>query len=133
MKKAFSLMEIIIATSLLSVVMLSLYKVRGNNIFILEKSKENKKDIDYISLLMETDTSINENTNKNFYLDKYFNIADDDIRREFKEIKIKVKDELLEKEQEKLDNFSFKINQYKTTYSFENGPSKNIYRFELEL
>ena len=133
MKKAFSLMEIIIATSLLSVVMLSLYKVRGNNIFILEKSKENKKDIDYISLLMETDTSINENTNKNFYLDKYFNIADDDIRREFKEIKIKVKDELLEKEQEKLDNFSFKINQFKTIYSFEKGPSKNIYRFELEL
>ena len=82
---------------------------------------------------METDTSINENTNKNFYLDKYFNIADDDIRREFKEIKIKVKDELLEKEQEKLDNFSFKINQFKTIYSFEKGPSKNIYRFELEL
>lgn len=133
MKKAFSLMEVIIAASLISVVMLSLYQVKGHNIFILEKSQESKKQNDYISLLMETKVYINQNQNKNIYLDKYFNILDDDIRREFKQVKIKIEDELLEKEEEKLDNVSFKINQYKTTYSFDKGIKKNIYRFELEL
>lgn len=133
MKKAFSLMEVVIAASLISVVMLSLYKVQSSNIFYLEKSKESKKQNDYISLLMETKANIKQKINRNIYLDNYFSIKDDDIRREFKKVKIKEKSELLEKEEEKLDNISFKINQYKTTYSFDKGITKNIYRFELEL
>ena len=131
MKNAFSLMEVIIATVLLSVVMLSLYQIRGNSIFIVEKSNESKKQNDYLNLAM--DTKEYQKRNQNIYLDKYFKINDDDIRREFKTVKIKIKDELLEKEEEKVESLSFKINQYKTTYSFDKGNSKDIYRFELEL
>lgn len=126
-------MEVIIAVSFISIVMLSLYQVKGNNIFFLEKAKQSKEQNDYLSLFMEIKANINQKQNKNIYLDKYFTIKDDDIRREFKKIKIKVKDELLKKDEERLDNISFKINQYKTTYSFDKGISKNILRFKLEL
>lgn len=131
MKKAFTLMEVIIAVSLLSVVMLSLFQVKGNNIFILEKSKENKKQNEYLSLVM--DSTEYSKRNENVYLDKYFNILDDDIRREFKEIKIKIKDEILEEKDVIYDDILFKIGQYKTTFSLEKGISKNIYRFNLEI
>ena len=124
-------MEIIIAVSLLSVVMISLFQVKGNSIFLLEKTKTSKKQNDYINLLMDTEEY--SNRNKNIYLDNYFNIKDDDIRREFKEVKIKVEDELLSKSQEKLDKVNFEISKFKTNYAFENGISKNIYRFKLEL
>jgi len=131
MKKAFSLMEVIIATSLISIVMVSLFQVKGNNIFILEKSKESKKQNEYLSLVM--DSKEYAKRNEKVYLDRYFNIKDDDIRREFKQVKIKIKDKVLDKSTESIDNFSLKISQFKTTYSFENGISKDIYRFKLEL
>ena len=131
MKKAFSLMEVLIATVLLAVVMLSLFQTKSNNIFLIEKSKENKKQNDYINILM--DTNINTNRNKNIYLDRYFNIEDDELRREFKEVKIKVKDEVLEQTQLKLDSFTFNITQSKTTYSFDKGLSKDFHRFTMDL
>lgn len=124
-------MEIIIATSLISIVMLSLFQVKGNNIFLVEKSKESKKQNDYVSLLMDTKEYAKKN--KNVYLDKYFNIKDDDIRREFKKIKIKVTDSILSNDTLKMDNFNLQISKFKTSYSFEKGISKDIYRFKLEL
>lgn len=130
-KKAFSLMEIIIATALLSVVMLSLYKVKANNIFILEKSKKSKEQNDYLNLAM--DSKEYSKRNVNIYLDKYFNIKDDDIRREFKKVKIKVKDQMLNTNTKKIDAFTLKVSTFKTNYSFEKGISKDIYRFKLEL
>ncbi len=130
-KKAFSLMEIIIATALLSVVMLSLYKVKANNIFILEKSKKSKEQNDYLNLAM--DSKEYSKRNVNIYLDKYFNIKYDDIRREFKKVKIKVKDQMLNTNTKKIDAFTLKVSTFKTNYSFEKGISKDIYRFKLEL
>lgn len=124
-------MEIIITTVLISAVMLSLFQVKSNSIFILEKSKDTKKQKEILSLLF--DSKEFSKRNKNVYLDKYFSIKDDDIRREFKEYKVKIKDELIEKIQEKTDSLNFEINKYKTEYSFEKGIKKNIYKFELNL
>jgi len=130
-KKAFSLIEVIIATLLLSVVMLSLYEVKANNIFILEKSKDSKEQNDYLNLAI--DSKEYSKRNVNIYLDKHFNIKDDDLRREFKKVKIKVKDELLDTYTKNVDAFALKVSTFKTNYSFEKGISKDIYRFKLEL
>ena len=130
-KKAFSLMEVLIATALLSVVMISLFQIKSNNIFILDKSLKDEKRKDY--LLMTMDTKAYENRNKNVYLDKLFNIKDDDLRKELKEIKIKIKDEILGKKELEIDNLNFKISEFKTSYGFEKGITKDIYRFKIEL
>jgi len=124
-------MEVIIAITLLSVVMLSLIQIKSNNIFMLEKSTQEKKNKEY--LLLALDTKENKNRNENINMDKFFNIQDDDLRKEFKEVKINIKDEILDTQEYKNDDFSLKVSEYKTSYSFENGIKKDIYRFKLEL
>ncbi|XOB63366.1 type IV pilus modification PilV family protein [Campylobacterota bacterium DY0563] len=131
MKKSFSLMEVIIATALLAVVMVSLYKVQGNSIFLLEKSNESRKSIDFLSLAMDAKTY--SKRNKNIFLDKYFNIQNDDIRKEFKGIKIKIEDEIIGHDENRFENITIRRNYYKTFYSFEKGIKKTIYKFEIEL
>ncbi len=130
-KKSFTLMEVLIATTLLSVVMLSLFQVKSNNIFILEKSEELEKQNMYLNLVMDSKEYSKRNENR--YFDKLFYIKDDDIRREFKQVKVKVKDTVLDETIHKVESISFKVSQFKTTYSFEDGISKDIYRFKLEL
>lgn len=124
-------MEVLIATALLSVVMISLFQIKSNNIFILDKSLDNEKNRDY--LMMSMDTEDYQKRNKNIYLDKLFNIKDDDLRRKLKEVKIKIKDEILDTKELKIDNLDFKISEFKTSYGFDNGLSKDIYRFKIEL
>ncbi len=124
-------MEVIIATALLAVVMVSLYKVQGNSIFLLEKSNESRKSIDFLSLAM--DAKIYSKRNKNIFLDKYFNIQNDDIRKEFKGIKIKIEDEIIGHDENRFENITIRRNYYKTFYSFEKGIKKTIYKFEIEL
>lgn len=124
-------MEVLIATTLLSVVMISLFQVKSNNIFILDKSQEKRKKLEYI--LVSMDTKEYQKRNENIYLDKLFNIQDNDLRREFKQVKIKIKDEVLDSNILRLDNFTLKISEFKTSYSFDKGINKDIYRFKLEL
>lgn len=131
MKKSFSLMEVLIATTLLSVVMLSLFQVKSNNIFYLDKSSKDDKNKEY--LMASMDTKEYQKRNKNVYLDKLFSIQDDDIRREFKKVKIKIKDEVLDSNSFKISDFTLKTSEFKTSYSFDNGLKKDIYRFRLEL
>lgn len=123
-------MEVVIATILLSTVMISLFQIKSNNIFILEKSEKNKEEKN--NLLLAIDTDEVSNRNKNIYLDKLFNIKDDDLRRELKQVKVKVKDELLDTKDIEYDDFILKITEYKTTYSLDNI-KKDIYRFKLTL
>ncbi|AXH12177.1 type IV pilus modification PilV family protein [Halarcobacter bivalviorum] len=131
MKSSFSLIEVIIATVLLSVVILSLYQVKNNNIFILQKGIENKKNKEYLQLVYDTQSY--SKRDKNIYLDKFYNIKDDELRREFKEIKIKIKDKILESTQAQTKSFKLNIKNYTTLYTIENKTSKDIYRFELEF
>lgn len=131
MKNAFSLMEVLIATALLSFIMISLFQIKSNNIFILNKSLDEEKNKDF--LIMSVDTKDYENRNKSVYLDKLFNIEDDDYRRELKEIKIKIKDDILKTREIKIDNLNFTISEFKTSFSFENGMQRDIYRFKIEL
>ena len=129
--KSFTLIEVIIATSILSVVMLSLFKVNDNAIFLIEKSKNSK--LEQSTLNIAIDTNGYSNRNENIYLDKYFNISDDEIRRELKQVKINVKDTIEGQLEYKTDFMTLIIEKYKTKYILNDSMSKNIYRFALEL
>ncbi|XPV67449.1 MAG: prepilin-type N-terminal cleavage/methylation domain-containing protein [Halarcobacter sp.] len=130
MKKSFTLMEVIIAVVLLSTVMVSMFQIKSNNIFILGKADENRKNRDYLLFAINTDEA--SKRNKNVYLDRLYNIKDDDLRRELKQVKVNVKDDILDTEDLKYDNFTLKISEFKTTYSFDKT-KKDIYRFKLSL
>jgi prepilin-type N-terminal cleavage/methylation domain-containing protein len=131
MKKAFSLMEVIIAVALLSTIMLALLKIRGENIFLVNKASESEIKNEYISLAF--DTKMPSNRDEDIYLDRYLNLIDDDMRSEFRDLKIRVKDVPLEEETKDIDKYAVKINKTKTIYTLKDDLSKNIIRFSLEF
>lgn len=124
-------MEVIIATALLSVVMFSVYQVKSNNVYMVEKSTEQQVNKEY--LMASLNTTQPEKRNENIYLDREFNNISDETRREFKKVKVKIKDKLLENDNISLDNISIDVEKYKTTYTIDGGISKAIYGFKLEF
>ena len=131
MKKAFSLMEVLVAITLLSVVMLSLLQIRSENIYLIKKSDEKAKLNDYIFLSMNLN-EVNDR-NENIFLDRLYRFDDDKLRQELKPIKIKQKDKQVNTITMKNDAMDLNIKTYSTTYSIDDKMKKSIYTFKLEL
>lgn len=132
MKKAFSLVEVIISVAILSFVMITLLQMKSNNIFLLEKSNEKTQLVDYVLLAGDIEDS-SKKTNKSVYLDKLTQFKNDDIRRELKEIKIEIKDKELDKLEIKEDGLNIKIKTYAREYKIEEDIKKSIYSWEFEF
>ena len=58
MKKAFSLMEVIISVVILSVVMLTLLQIKSGNIYLVSKSDQKSKINDYILMAVDFNNKI---------------------------------------------------------------------------
>jgi len=132
MKKAFSLMEVIIAISILSFVMVTLLQIKSENIFLISKSEKIAKNSEYILMAVNLDKA--ESRNENLFLDKSFTFENDDLRKEFKDKKITIKDEKIDSKS--IDNEFLKLNitTYSTTYTLDHSnSSKKIYSFKIEL
>jgi len=124
-------MEVIIAVVMLSVVMLTLLQIKSDSIFLVSKSNEQNKLRDYIQLVVNID---NENKkNENIFLDKIYRFKNDDIRKEFKDIKIKVKSEQINSKDYSFNSVNFKIITNENSYSIGDDIKKNIYTFKIEL
>ena len=132
MKKAFSLVEVIISVAILSFVMITLLQMKSNNIFLLEKSNEKTQLVDYVLLAGDIEDS-SKQTNKSVYLDKLTQFKNDDIRRELKEIKIEIKDKELNKLEIKENGLNIKIKTYAREYKIEEDIKKSIYSWEFEF
>lgn len=130
MKKAFSLVEVLIAVSLLSVVIVALIKMGQNNLFLLEKFKTTNTSSGYNSLAF-FGIDMNKTEDKNIYLDEVVDFKDDDLRRELKEIKVVVKNEKLEDEKIEADSFTITKKVTKIHLTTDNQNEKDFYRFEL--
>ena len=124
-------MEVIIATALLSTVLLALIQSENNSLNFIEKSQETKKEKEYLQIALDSKGFIDRN--ENIYLDREFNNLDDDLRLELKDIKAKVKDEIISKEQINLDDFSFTLNKIKSEYSIDDKVKKNIYKIKISF
>lgn len=134
MKKSFSLIEVIIAVSILSVVMVTLLQIKSDNIFLISKSNNQSKLNDYIQLAIDFKAINQENQeNVELFLDKKFTFENDDIRKELKDIKVIIREE--KEDEEKIDTStkSLNITTYSRVYSIDNNIKKKIYNFKIEL
>ena len=130
MKKAFSLVEVLIAVALLSVVIVALIKMGQNNLFLLEKFKTTNTSSGYNSLAF-FGIDMNKTEDKNIYLDEVVDFKDDDLRRELKEIKVVVKNEKLEDKKIEADSFTITKKITKIHLTTDNQNEKDFYRFQL--
>jgi len=126
-------MEVIIATVILSFVMISMIKIKSENIFSLERMNKSKKLNDFVTASVEMNSSKVKDRNTNLFLSDMFTFKNDEIRRKFKSIKIKVKDERIDTKKISQDSTSFEINTYSTSHSINDDIKKKIYTFKIEL
>lgn len=129
-KKAFTLVEVLIAVALISIVIGALIQMGQNNLYLLEKFKAISVNNDYSSLsfygIDETKMS-----DQKISLDEVVDFKDDDLRRELKEIKVIVKNEKLDDETIPTDNIVITKQITKTKFTIENQKEKDFYRFKL--
>lgn len=126
-------MEVIIAIVMLSVVMITLLKIKSENIFLISKNDENTKSNDYVLLSVDFEDEIS-NKNEDIFLDKKYQYINDDVRKELKDIKILIKDEKIESKSIESDLNYINTTIFSRTYSLENSNiKKKIYTFKIEL
>lgn len=134
MKKSFSLIEVIIAVSILSVVMVSLLQIKSDNIFLISKTNEQSKLNDYIQLSIDFKKLNQENQeNEELFLAEKFTFENDDIRKELKDIKVKIREEKEDVNEIETSSRSLNITTYSRVYSIDNSIKKKIYNFKIEL
>lgn len=125
-------MEVIIAISILSFVMVTLLQIKSENIFLISKSEEISKNSEYLLAAINLN-EVNQR-NENLFLDRNYSFDNDDLRKEFKDKKIKIKDEKLKTDTIDNDYMKLNLTTYTTTYKLDNSnSSKKIYSFKLEL
>lgn len=131
MKKAFSLMEVIISIVILSVVMVALLKIKSENISVVSKSEQKIKLNEYILLAINFEDI--ENKNEDISLEKY-KYENDDLRKELKDIKVSIKDEKIKLESINTGFNNINITTFSRTFSLENSDiKKKLYSFKIEL
>ena len=92
MKKAFSLMEVIISIVILSVIMITLLQIKSDNIHLISRSDKKVKTNDYILLAIDFKNEI-LNKNENIDLSKNYKYENENIQQELKDKKVIIKDE----------------------------------------
>jgi prepilin-type N-terminal cleavage/methylation domain-containing protein len=133
-KKAFSLMEVIISIMILSTVMVALLQVKNENIFLIEKTNERAKLNDYIQISVDL-KRIEKNSDDVIeqFLDKKYKFENDDIRKELKNIKVDIKEEKEKETKIKTDQEDLEIITYSRSYSIDDDIKKKIYNFKIKL
>ncbi len=133
MKKAFSLMEVIISIVMLSVVMITLLQIKSENIYMVSKSDEKVKLNEYILLSIDFKDEI-AIKNEEISLDKKYGFENEEIIKELKDIKVSIKDEKLEAESINSGFNSLNITTFSRTLGLENSDiKKKLYSFKIEL
>lgn len=132
MKKSFTLMEVIVAVSLISVVVLSLFKIKEDNIYLVKKYSDIMSKMNYILLSISPDNLTN--SDKTVDLSRTINFKDENSDAYLKNKKVETFERVFNtRDIDVLENFSLKLIEYKKEYLYEETFSKKIYRFTLEI
>lgn len=130
MKKAFTLMEVMIAVVLLVGVFAVFLQMQENNmLFIKNEPVKNKLHSTIVLPVLQELTQ--KNKTSSYYVKDLINIKDDEIRQEFKEIKIVKKKETLEQKHFSIQNVVLDIEQSKLVFNINNSITKNFYIFKF--
>lgn len=136
-KKSFSLMEVIIAVMILSVVMVALLQIKTENIFLISKTNERVKLNEYVQLSIDLKKVNEENIenieNIEFFLDKKYPFVNDDIRKELKEIKVDIREKKEDEYKIETPSENLNVTIYSRTYSINEDIKKKIFNFKFEL
>lgn len=136
-KKSFSLMEVIIAVMILSVVMVALLQIKTENIFLISKTNERIKLNEYVQLSIDLKKVNEENIenieNIEFFLDKKYPFVNDDIRKELKEIKVDIREKKEDEYKIETPSENLNVTIYSRTYSINEDIKKKIFNFKFEL
>lgn len=133
MKKAFSLMEVIISIVILSVVMVALLQIKSENISIISKSDKKVRLNDYILLAIDFKNEI-LNKNENIDLSKNYKYENENIQQELKDKKVIIKDEKMKLESINSRFNSLNITIFTRTFSLDDTDiKKKLYSFKIEL
>ena len=133
-KKSFSLMEVIIAVMILSVVMVALLQIKTENIFLISKTNERVKLNEYVQLSVDL-KKVNEENSENIelFLDKKYPFVNDDIRKELKEIKVNIREKKEDEYKIETPSENLNVTIYSRTYSINEDIKKKIFNFKFEL
>ena len=133
-KKSFSLMEVIIAVMILSVVMVALLQIKTENIFLISKTNERVKLNEYVQLSVDL-KKVNEENSENIelFLDKKYPFVNDDIRKELKEIKVDIREKKEDEYKIETPSENLNVTIYSRTYSINEDIKKKIFNFKFEL
>ena len=126
-KSSFTLIEVIIAVTLLSIVIVSVLKIKENNFSNISKLNTINQDLQLLSIVSIT-PNYDDGINKHLYLDKILSVKDDNLRKKLKNTKVYIKSE--EDNYQELDNFALKT--IKTNYTIENKASNSTYTFKIK-
>ena len=133
-KKSFSLMEVIIAVMILSVVMVALLQIKTENIFLISKTNERIKLNEYVQLSIDLKKVNEENIeNIEFFLVKKYPFVNDDIRKELKEIKVDIREKKEDEYKIETPSENLNVTIYSRTYSINEDIKKKIFNFKFEL
>ena len=136
-KKSFSLMEVIIAVMILSVVMVALLQIKTENIFLISKTNERIKLNEYVQLSIDLKKVNEENIenieNIEFFLEKKYPFVNDDIRKELKEIKVDIREKKEDEYKIETPSENLNVTIYSRTYSINEDIKKKIFNFKFEL
>jgi len=117
-----------VAVSLIVTVIAAVLKMQQNNLFFLEKFKTQSQINSYISMIVESSKDIR---NKDIRLEDKIKFRDDDIRKEFKSVKITVKDEKMPEIKLPKNDYLKGAKVLKTTYTLD-GKQNIFYSFSLK-
>jgi len=131
-KKAFSLMEVIISVAILSFVMITLIQIRNENIFMVSKNNEKSRKEEYILLAIDFNDDILDK-NENIWLLDIYNFENSNIRSELESISVDIKDEI-KNIKAKENNMKLQIGIFYRGINLVNIDfKKKIYSFNLNL
>jgi prepilin-type N-terminal cleavage/methylation domain-containing protein len=131
-KRAFSLIEVLVAVMLLTVVIGVVLKVQQNNLFFVEQFKESSKNDEYLSIATLDQNKSKDLRNTHIYLDKVVDFKDDDVRKILKELKVTIKDKELDEVPLSAGDYQIIMKQYESEYKIDGKVNKKFYSFELE-
>ena len=133
-KKSFSLMEVIIAVMILSVVMVALLQIKTENIFLISKTNKRVKLNEYVQLSVDL-KKVNEESSEDIelFLDKKYPFVNDDIRKELKEIKVNIREKKEDEYKIETPSENLNVTIYSRTYSINEDIKKKIFNFKFEL
>ncbi len=112
---------------LLSVTMLTLLKLKDNNLFILSSSDQRASYDGYISIHSSSSEQNDETINFKSYID----LSDDELRAKLKDQRIEYKNQLSDSIELSYKTIDIKLNIHKESYKSKDNGKKEFYRVSL--